>query len=289
MESTGEKGEKIVIQPQELPPAAKRVVIAPEELAGPAAPASQSAVSSRKAHNPPVAEQPRRKLLWAAAVALAVAILVTLVAGIALRREPSAGWIERLAKAAEKSVVVIQSGERLGTGFVVAAGRGRCLIATNRHVIEDPSACVVLGRSLATCSGRVVAFPRDDDLDLAMLLVESDTLEPLGPIAPFESVQTGQAVVAIGHPRGLDYTVTEGIVSAKRAGVVLQTSAAINLGNSGGPLVNQEGRIVGVNTLTVDPRLGYGLGFAIRADLLRNEAAWRFDGDIADLLQLLQP
>jgi S1-C subfamily serine protease len=142
-----------------------------------------------------------------------------------------------------------------------------------------------MGRSLRSVTGQVVGLPQDGEIDLALLEVVGSGLRPLGRIAPFGDIRTGERVVAIGHPLGLDYTITDGIVSAKRSGLLLQTSAAINPGNSGGPLVNRSGHVVGVNTMTVDPEAGHGLGFAVRADLVLSDQAWTFSRDVRALLQ----
>jgi len=224
-------------------------------------------------------------LAKAFAVILAMVSIVCL-AGLAflVTREPIT-WIERIAKTAERSVVMIQSGDSMGTGFVVAEDDGRCLILTNKHVVGDAQDCLVGGRVVPPTPAHVAGRARDDGVDLALLVVTSDALKTLGPIASFESARAGQQVVAVGHPKGLDYTITEGIVSAKRSGMLLQTSAPINPGNSGGPLVNNRGEVVGVNTMIVDPAEGYGLSFAFRADLIRDEEAWDFTTDISGLLR----
>ena len=103
---------------------------------------------------------------------------------------------------------------------------------------------------------------------MALLVIEAAELKPLGRIASYGSVHPGLEVAAVGHPMGLDFTITDGIISAKRGGVFLQTSAPISGGNSGGPLVSRDGKVVGVNTMIVKPEVGPSMAFAVRADLV---------------------
>ena len=91
-------------------------------------------------------------------------------------------------------------------------------------------------------------------------------------------------MAAVGHPLGLEYTITDGIISAKRGGMLLQTSTPINPGNSGGPLINRRGDIVGVNTMMISPEHGQSLAFAFRADLLRDREQWQYLMDVSGLL-----
>ena len=211
-------------------------------------------------------------------------------------RQVPSDWIERIADRGSRSVVRIVTSEALGTGFVIATRKDRHLLLTNKHVLTVgensflggaslPRSCRVVLHSKTAISGRVAALPKDPDIDLAMVLIESRELQTLGPIEAFDSVKVGEQVVAIGNPLGLDNTVTQGIISAKRLNLLLQTSAPINHGNSGGPLVDEFGRVVGVNTLVADPRQGVqGIGFAIRADIALRCADWNYLLEIDDLL-----
>lgn len=201
---------------------------------------------------------------------------------------PRQDWIERAASRADRSVVLIHSKpDSLGTGFVVASDGGRHLILTNRHVVTDAGQCVVSTRMGSSVPAQVVGYPKDEAVDLALLVAEAPGLRPMGSIASYSDVRVGEAVVAIGHPLGLDYTVTSGIISAKRGGE-LQTSAPISPGNSGGPLIDKNGDVVGVNTRTVDPAEGQSLSFAVRADVVLNAGAWRFEQDVDDLLASIE-
>lgn len=194
-------------------------------------------------------------------------------------------WTERLMAANERCVVKIENGQGFGTGFVVASRGNRHLIITNKHVVEvDPDYCVVTGRFTGACQARLAGLGKDK-IDLALLVVELPGLQPVCSIASFESIRTGQRVMAIGHPVGLDFSLTDGVVSSKRAGVFVQTSTPINPGNSGGPLFNKEGSVVGVNTYIVEGR--DGLGFATRADFVFDRERWDYFESIDDLLDLI--
>jgi serine protease Do len=122
----------------------------------------------------------------------------------------------------------------------------------------------------------------DDDgeaevTDLAVIRISADEKLPAVTFGDSDKTAVGDWVVAIGHPRGLDQTVTQGIISAKhRSGVVdptsyqdyLQTDAAINPGNSGGPLLNLDGQVIGVNAAIASESGGFeGIGFAIPSNM----------------------
>lgn len=171
---------------------------------------------------------------------------------------------------------------------IVASKGNRHLVLTNRHVVGDSKSVRVLLRSGVSVQGAVVGYPNDHNVDLAIVQMSAAGLQPLGPIASFQSVQPGMAVAAVGHPLGLDYTITEGIVSAKRDGLYVQTSAAINPGNSGGPLVRSDGSVIGVNTIVVIPVYGQSLGFAVKADYLLDRSRWQYMADVSDLLNCVE-
>jgi serine protease Do len=156
-----------------------------------------------------------------------------------------------------------------GSGFII---RSDGLLLTNNHVVEKGASIEVRfynGKiSTATILGR------DPVGDLALLQIQTKRPLPVVPLGSSSAVRVGEFVVAIGSPFGFEQTITFGIVSAKkrqllRSGVVggfIQTDASINTGNSGGPLVNMRGEVVGVNTATV----GSGeLGFAIPIDAVK--------------------
>ncbi|MEP7215044.1 MAG: trypsin-like peptidase domain-containing protein [Anaerolineaceae bacterium] len=192
-----------------------------------------------------------------------------------------------LVKLAEPSVVRIATNSGVGTGFIVDA---EGFIVTNNHVVQSSS-----GRNVATVqvttsdgatyTGKVVGT--DSRSDQALVKIEATGLRAL-KIGSLDEVQVGQDVVAIGYAldlkggEGPSYSVTRGIVSAKNRAInesafgllgSIQTDAAINHGNSGGPLLNLFGEVVGVNTaIAPDPTTGEvapGIGFAVGADTVK--------------------
>jgi serine protease Do len=151
-----------------------------------------------------------------------------------------------------------------GSGVIVdPAG----YILTNNHVIEKAQDITVRLSDSRKFTATLVG--RDPKTDLAVLKVEAPGPLPVVELGDSERLRVGQWVVAIGNPFGLDRTVTVGIVSAtarNRVGVTtyenfIQTDASINPGNSGGPLLNLDGRVVGINTAIV--AAGQGIGFSI--------------------------
>jgi len=160
----------------------------------------------------------------------------------------------------------------LGTGMIMDP-QGHIL--TNHHVVAGATEIQVLmsdGRRFpATLVGS------DPKTDLAVLKVDVKEALPHVTFGDSDKVEVGEWVVAIGHPRGLDQTVTQGIISAKhRRGIMdpsnyqdfLQTDAAINPGNSGGPLLNLKGEVIGVNAAIVSQSGGFeGIGFAIPSNM----------------------
>jgi serine protease Do len=159
----------------------------------------------------------------------------------------------------------------LGSGFVIDGKEG--YVVTNNHVIEGADEIVVNfhdGSKLKV--DKVVG--RDSKADLALLKVTP--VKPLTAV-PFGSsggMKVGDWVMAIGNPFGPGGTVTVGIISAKQRDInagpyddFLQTDAAINKGNSGGPLFNMDGEVIGVNTAIISPTGGsIGIGFAVPSD-----------------------
>lgn len=213
---------------------------------------------------------------------------------------PQNTWLETINLKANKSVVRIQTTQGSGTGFVIASRGNRHLICTNRHVVTVetgivftnvtiPEECVVTLHTQQSVPGHVVALPTDQNIDLAILLVESNELQPLR-IGAFDQVRVGERVAAVGHPgipdrdMALQYTLTDGIISGKRDDLWLQTNTAINPGNSGGPLFNEKGVVVGVNT-GIFKRM-QNTNAAIRADLVLKPNIWRWYRDgIKDLVE----
>jgi Do/DeqQ family serine protease len=151
-----------------------------------------------------------------------------------------------------------------GSGVIVdPAG----YILTNNHVIENAQDITVRLSDSRKFTATLVG--RDPKTDLAVLKVDAPAPLPVAQLGDSERLRVGQWVIAIGNPFGLDRTVTVGIVSATartRVGVAtyenfIQTDASINPGNSGGPLLNLDGRVIGINTAIVAS--GQGIGFSI--------------------------
>jgi S1-C subfamily serine protease len=270
--------DKIRISSEEVEPRAADRIVVVDLHAAPAAPAPAGA-----------APKQRTTMLL---LLLAGFLLLALAGVSAYFLWPRRNWITDIDQVAGSSIVRIETAEGMGSGFIIASKGNRHLILTNRHVLQTgrgapalSDACRVVLRSGDVVTGRLAGIPNDRDVDLALLVAESDALRPLAPIKLFDKIEIGENVVAVGHPLGLDFSITQGIVSAKREGMLVQTSAAINHGNSGGPLMDQEGYVIGVNTITVNPAEGQSLGFAIRADIVLDRAAWRYAKSVSDLVQ----
>jgi serine protease Do/serine protease DegQ len=173
------------------------------------------------------------------------------------------------------SIERVQEISSLGSGVIVDAGHG--LILTNYHVIQDSyeiNVTLTDGRTL-----RADILGHDVDTDIAVIRIPSLNLSQVA-MADSDSLRVGDFVVAVGNPFGLGQTVTSGIVSALgRSGLgiesiedFIQTDASINLGNSGGALVNLRGELVGINTAIFGAgnQGNIGIGFAIPVNLARD-------------------
>lgn len=155
-----------------------------------------------------------------------------------------------------KSVVVVYSGNRFGSGFAV----GSNYIITNAHVIEDEEAIKISTYKDKNYSVELVSI--DAYADLAVLKLLDKTL-PYLKLADYNDLSIGADVYAVGIPKDMAYTLTKGILSAKDRALAdnnyIQTDAPINSGNSGGPLLNENGEVIGVNTLKIVDSEGIGL------------------------------
>jgi S1-C subfamily serine protease len=183
--------------------------------------------------------------------------------------EPLADTAARLLP----SVVQIEAGGAVGSGFVAAEGG---LILTASHVVGRSETVTLRLQDGESISGAVVAV--DSSIDTAVIRADQSASAALTPLAlgALADVQVGEMTIAIGSPFGLSQTVTTGIVSALGRTVptpvgelhdLIQTDAAINSGNSGGPLTDREGRAIGINTAIASASGGSdGIGFAVPVD-----------------------
>ncbi|MFN2491441.1 MAG: trypsin-like peptidase domain-containing protein [Pyrinomonadaceae bacterium] len=157
----------------------------------------------------------------------------------------------------------------VGSGFIVSP---KGYILTNEHVIEGSSKIKVFLQSGQEYRGRVIGI--DEETDVAVIKIDTPQDLPTVTLGDSNAAQVGDWVLAIGSPFGLDQTVTAGIISKKERETpfftnfqrFLQTDAAINRGNSGGPLVNMRGEVIGINSQIATSTGDYnGIGFALPA------------------------
>lgn len=162
------------------------------------------------------------------------------------------------------SVMVVYTKSSVGSGFAISQNT----IITNAHVVEDADDVTIKLYNHKNIYGKVVK--KDKDRDLALIEVE-ENLTPLN-FNYDENLAIGTEVYAIGAPKDIPYTMTKGIISAKDREIgsckYIQIDASINAGNSGGPLVNENGEVIGINTLKMTN--AEGIGFAIGTSDINN-------------------
>ncbi|MEN0004728.1 MAG: trypsin-like peptidase domain-containing protein [Bacteroidota bacterium] len=193
--------------------------------------------------------------------------------------------VVRVAKAVNEAVVQIQAykpnqnrrrrggqqGFGSGSGFIISANG---FIVTNSHVVNGASKVVINLQDGRRFAAKLVG--QDPATDIAVLQIKSNEL-PTTKFGDSDRLQVGQLAVAIGNPYGFQYSVTAGVVSAlgrtlrsesgRLIDDVIQTDAALNPGNSGGPLVNSAGQIIGVNTAIISS--AQGICFAVASNLAK--------------------
>ncbi|MGH1367185.1 MAG: Do family serine endopeptidase [Maritimibacter sp.] len=161
--------------------------------------------------------------------------------------------------------------QALGSGFVISEDG---YIVTNNHVIEGADEIVI---EFYGDRGELdaVVVGTDPNTDIALLKVEADEPLPFVPFGSSDNMRVGDWVMAMGNPLGQGFSVSAGIVSARGRELqgtyddFIQTDAAINRGNSGGPLFNMSGEVIGVNTAILSPTGGsIGIGFAMASDVV---------------------
>lgn len=199
----------------------------------------------------------------------------------------SADGLPGLVDRVSKSVVTIRT--VVGTGFRQGSGTGTGVvldkagnIVTNFHVVDGARQITVEFKDGTVVPATVVREDESQDLAVVKVTVSEGVLSP-ATFADSGKVRVGDAVFAIGNPFGLSYTVTSGIVSAldrqSPAGVdaalkgMIQTDAAVNPGNSGGPLFSAAGEVIGINSSIENPSgasVFVGVGFAIASNTVRS-------------------
>jgi len=166
--------------------------------------------------------------------------------------------------------------QSLGSGFIIdPAG----YIVTNNHVIDGADEITVVLQDNTSLKAKLIG--RDERVDIALLKVESEKPLPFVPFGDSDKERVGDWVLAIGNPFGLGGSVTAGIVSARGRDIrqgpyddFIQTDAAINRGNSGGPLFDMAGEVIGINTAIYSPSGGsIGIGFSIPSNMAKNVVA----------------
>lgn len=178
--------------------------------------------------------------------------------------------INEISEKAERSILWINSNDTedsFGSGFVIEHN-GDKYVLTNHHVVENSEDITAFLYNDEEVNLTLVGY--DIDLDLAVLSFEKKNNLPPLKLENSKNVKVGDFTLAIGHPLGLDYSTTFGIVSALNRELslesvsfsnLIQTDAAINPGNSGGPLFNFDGNVIGINTAVMED--SQGLGFAV--------------------------
>lgn len=166
-----------------------------------------------------------------------------------------------------KGVVSIGTDKSAGTGFLVDEDG---YIVTNYHVIEGAQRIQILTYDRDILDATIIGYDKDRDVAVLKISGNYNSLE----LANSNNLQIGNKVIAIGNPLGLSFTVTEGIVSAtNRVGPngyaeYIQTDVSLNPGNSGGPLIDTKGKVVGVNNFKVGG--AENIGFALESNSLKN-------------------
>ena len=209
-----------------------------------------------------------------------VYIEVTSTQSGTITQDPSASPFDEFLKRFDQPGQNGQNGQQpdresrgLGSGFIISSNGE---IVTNHHVVENATKVTIKLQDGREFAANVVGS--DKATDVALLKIDNVKDLPVVPFGPSDSLRVGDAVVAVGNPFGLGGTVTAGIISALGRDInfgpydsYIQTDAAINRGNSGGPLFNTKGEVIGMNSAIFSPTGGsVGIGFSIPADKVQN-------------------
>ena len=194
----------------------------------------------------------------------------------AMGQEDLAILFDRISPSVVRVSVITESGGGSGSGFVILEGG---LIITNNHVVENAVSVSVILKDGTELQAEVVG--RDPSTDVALLRVATRTPPPV-ELGDSDRVRIGEQAIVIGSPFGFDQSLTAGYISALgrklRSGDdygteidnVIQTDAAVNPGNSGGPLLNTEGEVIGITTAIFTTGGGFeGIGFAVPINTAR--------------------
>lgn len=166
-----------------------------------------------------------------------------------------------------KSVVTIRTDVAQGSGFIISP---EGYVVTNAHVLVGAHEASIITSNLQSINAELVGYNSEFDVALLKIPGEYSYLE----LDDSEYLQVGEKVIAIGNPLGLQFSVSEGIISAiHREGpneikAYIQTDAALNPRNSGGPLINKKGKVIGINNFKVTG--GESLGFALESNYLKD-------------------
>ena len=184
------------------------------------------------------------------------------------------GNVVRVARQVSPAVVSVSQQEGGSGSGVIVQPDG--VILTNAHVVGMSRTVRVGLADGRRVEGRVVG--RDPSLDVAVVRIDVPNM-PVAPIGDSDRLEVGQTAIAIGNPLGLERTVTTGVISAINRSPrgmsldgLIQTDAAISPGNSGGPLLDSRGRVIGINTAVIRATGAQGLGFAVPIKLAQNVA-----------------
>lgn len=229
----------------------------------------------------------KRKKRWTAGVCALVFLLLCATAAAAAGGTP--GAVLRAKDGVVRIFTYGADGDFSGTGFAISNGRSGALIVTNQHVVEGCSEYELYYDGNGPVKLKIAAVSEIQDI---CVLKTDHKLKGLTPLPLADKVQSGEAVYTLGYPGSADYlihqtalskeemTVTNGIVSAvqsantvgsrARSVKILQTNADINEGNSGGPMLNEKGQVVGVNTMGIDKSVASGINGAVHVDELRS-------------------